>query len=233
MATEELRKNAILAKLPPRELKQLQESLQILETDIRLNVYEPGKPIKDVYFPLSAIFSLVAISDGRAGVEVATTGREGMVGLPVFLGTATSPHAAFCQIKGAAARLPVDVFRNSLSDSRVLHRALNRFTHSMMVQVAQNVVCNNSHSTVRRAARWLLTTHDRVARDEFGLTQEFMAQMLGVRRPTVSETARRLQSQGYIRYSRGMMTIVDRRGLEKASCQCYSIVKAEFDALVR
>lgn len=200
--------------------------------DRRDSVYEPGRPITCVYFPLSAIFSLVAMADGKAVIEVATIGREGMVGLPFFLGAASSPHSSFCQIPGTAARLRADELRTVLNGSGVLHDALNRYTQSTMVQIAQNVVCNGTHTVVQRACRWLLTTHDRVGHEQFELTQEFLAQMLGVRRPTVSDTASRLQAEGLIRYSRGMITITNRKGLERRTCPCYAIVKAEFDAMM-
>jgi CRP-like cAMP-binding protein len=195
-------------------------------------VYEPGKPITDVYFPVSSVYSMVGIADGRVQVEVATIGREGMAGLPVFLGRSASPHASFCQVGGLTARLPADALRQALSNGAALHGLLGRFAQATMVQIGQNVVCNSTHRLEQRAARWLLATHDRVWRDEFPLTQDFLAQMLGTTRPTVSVTARRLQSQGLIRYSRGWLTITDRPGLEQASCDCYGIVKAEFDALV-
>jgi CRP-like cAMP-binding protein len=174
---------------------------------------------------------VVALADGRVSLEVATTGHEGMVGLPVFLGATSSPQAAFCQVPGDTARIGVSDFRQALSRGGVLHALLNRFTQTTMVQVAQNVVCNHTHATYVRMARWLLTTQDRVGTEEFSLTQEFLAQMLGVHRPTVSETAQRLQSEGMIRYSRGVITITDRARLEQTACECYRIVKAEFDAI--
>lgn len=125
----------------------------------------------------------------------------------------------------------VQEFRNALDRDGVLRALLNRFTQATMVQVAQNVVCNRSHTTESRMARWLATTHDRVGRDEFPLTQQFLAQMLGVDRPAVSQTAQRIQAEGLIRYSRGTITIVDREELERAVCECYGIIRAEFDAL--
>jgi CRP-like cAMP-binding protein len=127
--------------------------------------------------------------------------------------------------------LSARALRQILRDDGVLHRVLNRFTQATMVQVAQNVVCNSAHTTEQRAARWLLTTQDRVGRDEFTLTQEFLAQMLGVRRPTVSEIARRLQAAGMIAYRRGVLTILDRPALQVATCGCYQIIRAEFDAM--
>jgi CRP-like cAMP-binding protein len=231
MPDDELQHNAILAALPGPELGRLRSRLKVIDVEIRDQVYQPGKQITDLYFPLTAVYSMVGVADGEAVVEVATVGREGMVGLPVFLGQSTSPHAAFCQIPGTSARLPADQLADVLSDNGALHGLLNRFTQATMVQISQNVVCNTSHALPQRAARWLLTTHDRVGQDEFALTQQFLSQMLGARRPTVSETASKLQAQGLIRYSRGTMIITDRRGLEEAACSCYRIVRTEFDRL--
>lgn len=231
MTAEEFRRNAILAQLPDSELDALQPHLRLERSKLKHAAYEPGKPINDIYFPLTSVYSLVAVTDGRIQLEVATVGYEGMVGLPVYLGATSSPQAAFCQVAGDTVRLAVGTFRPALSRDGALHALLNRFTQAMMVQVSQNVVCNRSHSTEVRMARWLLTTQDRVGRHEFPLTQEFLAQMLGVRRATVSETAQRIQAEGVIRYRRGIVTITDRDGLERRACQCYRIVEAEFDGL--
>lgn len=232
MTTEDrMRENAILGRLPEGEFERLHDMAKIVYSQTGQQVYEPGQPITEVYFPLSSVFSLVAMADGRVVIEVATIGHEGMVGLPLFLGAASSPHASFCQVPGESVRLSGDGLRRALTGDGVLHRILNRLTQATMVQVAQSVVCNNTHDLEQRAARWLLTTHDRVNGDEFPLTQEFLAQMLGTRRPTVSQIAGRLQERGLISYVRGNMRIIDRGGLEQASCQCYSIVRAEFNAI--
>jgi CRP-like cAMP-binding protein len=231
MTDSDLRGNAILAQLPPNEFDRIARAAQVVHMDVGGQVYEPGTSIPDVYFPLTAVFSLVAVADEQVRIEVATVGHEGMVGLPLFLGAASSPQAAFCQIAGAAVRLRAEELRRALSDDGGLHRALNRLTQATMVQIAQNVVCNGSHQLKQRAARWLLTTEDRVGRSEFPLTQQFLAQMLGARRPTVSKVARRLSDEGLISYVRGVMRILDRAGLERASCPCYRIVRSEFDAL--
>lgn len=231
MTEEEVRRNAILAQLPEPELGALRPHLQLEQTEIKTPAYEPGKPIADIYFPLTSVYSLVAMADGQIQLEVATVGYEGMVGLPVYLGAASSPQAAFCQVAGETVRIGVEEFRQALSRDGTLHALLNRFTQATMVQVSQNVVCNRSHATAARMARWLLTTQDRVGRDEFALTQEFLAQMLGVHRPTVSETAQRLQAEGHIRYRRGIVTVTDRDVLERKACECYRVVKAEFDDL--
>lgn len=231
MTEEQIQRNAILGQLPEAELAALRPHLRVERSEMKHPAYESGKPITDIYFPLTSVYSIVAVTDGRIALEVATVGHEGMVGLPVYLGATSTPQAAFCQIPGDSARISAEDFRQALSRDGTLHALLNRFTQATMVQVAQNVVCNRSHTTDARMARWLVTTQDRVGRDEFPLTQEFLAQMLGVHRPTVSETAQRIQAQNLIRYSRGVITVTDREGLQRTACQCYRIVKDEFDDL--
>jgi CRP-like cAMP-binding protein len=217
--------------LPDAEFAALRPHLWTEQSEIKRPGYEPGEPITDIFFPLTSVFSLVSMTNGQIQLEVATVGHEGMVGLPVYLGATASPQAAFCQVPGETVGMSVDDFRAALVRDGVLHRLLNRFTQAIMVQVSQNVVCNRSHPAEARMARWLATTHDRVRRDEFLLTQEFIAQMLGVHRPTVSDTAQRIQAQGLIRYSRGVITITDREGLERAACECYGVMRDEFDAM--
>lgn len=232
MGEDTFQRNAILAQLPDDEYARLRPHLQLEHPDIKQSVYEPGAAIKRVYFPLSAVYSIVAgVTDSQLIVEVATIGHEGFVGLPLYLGSATSPHTSHCQIPGDAAGLDADMFREALGHGGALHALVGRYTQATMVQVSQNVVCNRSHSAEKRMARWLLTTHDRIGRDQFLLTQQFLAQMLGVHRPTVSDTAQRLQSENLIRYSRGDLTIVDRHRLEKLTCDCYYTIKAEFDII--
>lgn len=231
MSQDPFQRNAILAQLPEDEYALLRPRLQLEHARLKQTAYEPGISITRVYFPLSAVYSLVATTDGQLGVEVATIGHEGFVGLPVYLGAASSPQTAFCQVPGDTARLGIDEFRQALNRDGALHGLLSRYTQVTMVQISQNVVCNRSHPAEQRMARWLLTTADRVRHAEFPLTQEFLAQMLGVHRPTVSETAQRIQARGVIRYSRGIVNIIDRRGLEALACDCYRIIKAEFDTI--
>lgn len=232
MIEDPFRCNAILDQLAGSEYAQLRPHLQLEHSPIKHSAYQPGAPISDVYFPLSSVYSLVAGTQRGIFIEVATIGKEGFVGLPVYLGAASSPQAAFCQIAGDTARLNADRFRQALTRDGTLHGLLSRFTQATMVQVAQNVVCNRSHSTETRMARWLLTTQDRVGGSaQFALTQEFLAQMLGVHRPTVSETAQKIQAEGLIRYRRGVITITDRQRLQQRACDCYNIVKAEFDTI--
>jgi CRP-like cAMP-binding protein len=229
---QELHDNTLLAQLPAAELDALASRLELLDVQVRDGVYRPRRPIEHVYFPLSSVFSMVAWEpDEQLGVEVGTIGYEGFVGLPLFLGSPVSPHAAFCQVAGRAARLSAAELHEFLGQDGRLHRLLHRFTQTTMVQLAQNVACNRTHNTEQRTARWLLTTADRVRGDRFLLTQDFLAQMLGVRRSTVSEVAGKLQADGLIEYSRGNMHLLNRPRLTELACPCYGVLKAEFDAL--
>lgn len=221
----ELRQNRILAQLPGGEFDRLRPLLEVLDAQVREQVYSPRTAITEIYFPLTAVYSMVALVDERVVVEVGTIGFEGMVGLPLFLGSATSPNAAFCQIPGRAARMKAADLRDFLADDGDLHRLLHRYTQATMVQLSQNVICNATHPTAQRAARWMLMSADRVRSGEFPLTQEFLGQMLGVRRPTASATAGALQAEGLIRYSRGVITILDRSALRDRACECYEIVR--------
>jgi CRP-like cAMP-binding protein len=226
---QQLRGNTVLARLSEAEYDVIAPHLSLEQAVVGNAAFEPGQPITEVFFPLSAVFSIVAVTDDRRiKVEVATVGREGMVGLPVFLGTTTSPQEAFCQIPGEVIRLGVEPFRAALDKDGELTTTLNRFTHATMVQIAQDVVCNRSHTVQKRMARWLLTTLHRVGRKDFPLTEKFLGQMLGVYRPTVSDAVRHLQDRDIVRYSKGRIIIVDRNKLEGEACECYRIVAAEF-----
>ena len=227
-----LETNRLLAALPDDARGRLAEQLELVELQLREPVLKQGEPIGHVYFPADAVASLLSeLEDGRP-VEIATVGREGMVGLPVFLNTSsTSAYMGFIQVSGRLWRMPVDDFRNRLDDSSELHDVLQRYTQGLFGQLAINVACNQAHSVERRLARWLLMTRDRVGQDDFGLTQEFAAQMLGVRRATVNQTAQALQERGLIRYTRGRLSIVDRERLEAVSCDCYRRINEEFDRL--
>ncbi|MGY1643033.1 Crp/Fnr family transcriptional regulator [Geodermatophilus sp. SYSU D00703] len=225
------RRNLLLASLPDEEFDRLRPLLEPARLDVRDQVYERGKPIEHVWFAVDCVFSLIATVDGEAAVEVATMGHEGLAGLPAFLGSAESPNDCFCQIAGAAVRLTVGDLRRFLSGDGALHDVLHSYTQATMVQLSQNVACNRLHSTEERCARWLLQTRDRVGSDQFELTQEFLAQMLGVRRGTVSLTAGVLQQAGLIRYTRGRITVLDGDALHEAACDCYDIVQAEYQRL--
>ena len=225
--------NRILDALPEDEFRPLRRLLEPAELSLREYLYARGEPIEFVHFPVDCVVSLVAeMDDGRA-VEVATVGREGMVGLPVFLQAAyTSAHDSFCQIPGASLRMPAEAFGGLANDGGPLQRLLQRYAQAMFSQVAQSSACNRLHSIEQRCARWLLLTGDRVGKEQFPLTQEFLAQMLGVQRSSVNTVARTLQNDGAIRYSRGLITILDRPALERVSCECYRIISEEFARLI-
>ena len=226
------RRNAILRQLPAPEYERVIAAGEVVSAELRDEVYSPQTPVEHVYFPLSCVYSYVATVDDEVLVEVGTIGLEGMVGLPAFLGITHSPHIVFCQVPGSALRLSVQQLRDLLVGDGALHASLNRSVQALMVQIAQNVACNRIHSTEARSARWLLTTQDRVGAETFTLTQQFLAQMLGVRRPTVSQTARNLQTAGLISYTRGTVTITDRARLIEAACDCYQIVRDETQRLM-
>ncbi|WP_138735657.1 Crp/Fnr family transcriptional regulator [Modestobacter excelsi] len=222
------RRNLILRALPDEEYQRLTASMEPVSLKVRDKLYQRDGDIEAVYFPINGALSLLATVEGEAAIEVATIGYEGMSGLPAFLGTPTSLHECFCQIEGQAMCLPTDRLRKILQGDGALHDVLHRYVQATVAQLSQGVACNRLHSTEERCARWLMQSRDRVGADEFTLTQDFLAQMLGVRRGTVSLTAGVLQQAGLIRYSRGRMTILDPAGLHQVACDCYDIIQAEF-----
>lgn len=226
-----LQRNAILRALPHEELDRVSARMEPVQMEVKSFVYRPGEAIEHLYFPLGSVFSFVAHAGGEATVEVGTIGPEGVVGLPVFLGGRTSPHEAFCQVPGPTLRLSATALHEVLVGDGSLRRQLNRYTQAMIVQLAQNVACNRAHTARQRASRWLLMTADRVGGDTFPLTQEFLAQMLGVRRAGVNEAQQALQDAGLIDYSRGVVTVVDRAGLQARACECYGIIRDEHERL--
>ncbi|HEX4611124.1 MAG TPA: Crp/Fnr family transcriptional regulator [Urbifossiella sp.] len=219
--------NLLLAALPGEDLARLTPHLERLTLASRYPVYDAGGPIPHVYFPVDCVISLVSEMDGGRLVEVATVGREGVVGLPVFWGAGSMPLRAFAQIPGDAYRMPADAFRAATAAGGDLPALLLRYTQAVFHQVARSAACNRVHPVDRRCARWLLMSHDRVGRDRFELTQVFLGQMLGVRRSGVGEAAGALQRAGLIRYTRGRITVVDRAGLEAAACECYRVIRDE------
>jgi CRP-like cAMP-binding protein len=224
--------NRILDSLPPAHIKRLRPHLEAISVGVKHVVYEPDGPITHVYFPAGCVISLVTYLEDGAPVEMATIGREGMVGLSIFLGADTMPSRAFGQVPGDALRITAAAFTKEIKRNGRLVRVLNRYTLALFNQVAQTTACNRMHLVEQRCARWLLQTHDRVGTDEFLLTQEFLAQMLGVRRSGVSVAAGLLQKARLIRYVRGRITILDRPGLESAACECYRVIQREFDRLL-
>ena len=227
------RQNRLLRALTPLTLTQILPALEPARLDMKEILAVPNVPIRFVYFPLTGLVSLIStLADGMI-VEVITIGREGMVGLPLFLRAASMPLTALVQVPGEALRMDAEAFDRLLREGNEEFRhLLYRYTQALFNQLAQHVVCNRLHSIAPRCARWLLLTHDRVGQAAFPLTHEFLAQMLGVRRASVTEVAGRLQQAGLIHYRYGIITILDRAGLEAASCECYGVIKQEYDRLL-
>jgi len=225
--------NRLLDALPADEFEPIERQLEPVDLDVRGWIYKSGSAIEFVHFPVRCVISLVTMMDDGRGVEIATVGREGMVGIPVFLQSAyTSAHEAFCQVPGPSLRMRAEPFGALLSAGGTLHALLQRYTQALFSQVAQSSACNRLHTIEQRCARWLLQTHDRIGSDEFQLTQEFLAQMLGVQRSSVNAAAGAIQERGHIRYARGLITVLDRAGLEGDACECYRVIADEFDRLV-
>jgi CRP-like cAMP-binding protein len=224
--------NRLLAALPRAEYLRLLPYLEPVSLAYRQSLYDAHTPIPYVWFIEQGVVSLGRITQEGTLVEISVIGTEGMVGLPLLLGIESVPSQALVQIPGAGLRMPATVFRREVRAGSPLHDLLHRYTQTLVNQMAQGMVCDRLHSTAQRCARWLLMTHDRVDSDRFPLTQAFLAQMLGVRRASVGTVAGRLQKAGLIRYSRGVITILDRPGLEAAACECYRIIEAEYDRLL-
>jgi CRP-like cAMP-binding protein len=198
----------------------------------RQPLYEARAAIKFVYFPLNGVHSIVTSGMDGGVVEIAAVGNEGMIGIPVFLGGTSTPDEAFCQVPGDLLQMRAARFRQEIHRSPALRTIMLRYTQAFITQIAQHAACNRLHSIGERCASWLLMTRDRVGVGEFAVTQESLAQMLGVRRATVTTAAGMLQHAGLIRYARGRITIVDRKKLERASCECYRVVRREHERLL-
>lgn len=224
--------NRLLSGLDPQVYEQLKPHLEKLSLTARQRLYEPNQPIEHIYFPVNGVVSMLAQMEGGTLVEVATVGNEGMIGLPVFLGASVTPGTSFSQIPGDAFRMSAHHFREAIAISGPLTKILHRYTQALMVQISQGNACNRIHSLEERCARWLLLCHDRVGADEFMLTQEFLSQMLGVRRATVNLAAAAFQHAGFIEYSRGHIRVLNRKGLESASCHCYVVIREEYDRML-
>jgi CRP-like cAMP-binding protein len=224
--------NKLLAKIPAKELDRLRPLLQAVELPYMKVLSEPDEPIRDVYFPTRGVVSMVNEPDDGEIVEFATVGNEGMVGFPILLDSSTMPSRVIVQVAGSAYRMPASELLAALEWLPDFHRLLMRYVMAVLNQIAQSTSCNRLHEVQERCARWLLHTHDRVAGDKFILTQEFLGQMLGVHRPTVTVAARMLQKAGLISYSRGQIEVIDRDGLEAAACNCYRLIANQYARLL-
>lgn len=225
-------RNRLLKNLPPATLRRLRKHLLEVHLELRDPVHEPRETIRYVYFPETATISLLTVlKDGRH-TEVASIGHDGIVGLPVFLGASKSSRRAFCQFPGTAWRLSAAELRRQTARGGPLADALKRYALALFTLMAQLATCNRRHNIEQRCCCWLLMTHDRVEGDEIDLTHEFLSEMLGARRAGVTVIAGALQRRGLIAYRRGRVTVLNRRGLEKAACECYGIVRQEYDRLL-
>ena len=221
--------NNILAGFSGSE--QFASNLHPVRLELGEILYEPEQRIEHVYFPTAGVISLLAAFEDGTTVEAGVIGREGMLGTPVVLGAETTPHQALVQAEGHALKMTARDLRAEAQKDGLLLDLLLRFTNALFTQVAQTAGCNRAHTVEQRLARWLLLTHDRVEQNEFAITQEFLSRMLGVRRAGVSVAANTLREMRAIDYRRGSVVVLDRLGLESASCECYSVVKAEYDRL--
>lgn len=223
--------NRLLACLPEEDYRRLSPHMERVSLDHGRHTIVPDEPIKDIYFPLDCLLSMVTILEDGSTVESGTIGREGMSGIPVLLDAKTTTMPTFAQIPGDALKVKASTLKAMYDEGGALQKLLNRYMHTVIVTGSQSTACNARHNVEERLCRWLLMSSDGVGSDELNLTQEFLATMLGVRRPGVSQAAGVLQEAGLIRYHRGLIQILDRKGLEEAVCECYRIVKEEYDRL--
>ena len=227
-----LTRNRLLAVWLTSNGKQAAHKVEPVLLSDKQVLHEPGDVLKHVYFPTSAVVSMVSAMEEGFSIEVATMGHEGMVGIGVFLGFEKAFAKAIVQAPGEAFKMRTDVFRSEADRVQAFAMVLRRYTHVLLVQISRSGGCNSLHSLEARYARWLLAMHDRSKTDELPLTQEFLGDMLGVRRPSVSVVAAKLQKSGLIGYNRGRIKIIDRARLEKTACECYQILKEEYDRLL-
>jgi CRP-like cAMP-binding protein len=228
-----LRRNRLLAAAPPSAAERIAEVGSYERLEFKAVVFEPDTKVERVVFPIVGVCSLLTVLDEERVIEVATIGNEGFVGLPVFLqATLTSAHRAIAQIPGEAVVIEARDFLEISNAGGAFQAVLMRYAQALMTDIAQSAACNGLHSIEQRCARWLLMTHDRVDGDEFPLTQEFLAQMLGAGRHAVNGAEQALQDRGAIEYTRGRVAVTDRSALHAAACECYGIVRAEFDRLL-
>lgn len=221
-------RNQILMRLNREDYDRLRPHVEAVSLSLKQPIYAPRRQIQYVYFPESGVISIVKEMDDGSAIEIGTVGNEGMVGLPVVFGIESTSFRAFCQVPGRAFRLRAETVLAERKRGGQFAELLMRFANATMTMLAQSVACNRVHTLDQRMCRWLLMTHDRVGANSFPLTQEFLAQMLGVRRPTANRAGTSLQRAGLIRYTRGKITISDRKGLEEASCECYFQIRDEF-----
>ena len=223
--------NYLLAALPAADFASLAEHLELVPLSLGQMLYEPGSQMRHAFFPTTAIVSLHYVTESGASAETAGVGIEGVVGVPLFMGGDTTASSGVVQTAGQAWRLDRHTLKLEFNKAGALQRLLLRYTQALMTQMAQTAVCNRHHSVEQQLCRWLLLTLDRLPNHDLVMTQELVASMLGVRRESVTDAAGRLQAAGFIRYRRGHIGVLSRAGLESRVCECYGVVKQEFDRL--
>lgn len=222
--------STLIEGLPSKQRKQLLDGCELVDLVFGNVLHEANQPIRHVYFPLGGFISLVTTLDGHPPLEMGLIGNEGMLGATLALGISRAPMRAVVQGSGSALRITSALFKQELLSSPALLRSLKRYLYVVMAQLSQSAACTHFHEIEPRLARWLLMTHDRAHGDNFHLTHEYLAEMLGVRRSGVSIAAAALQARGLISYSRGQIYILDRAGLEQAACECYAALQADYHA---
>jgi len=226
------KKNQLLAALPAAEWKRWELHLERVELPLGKVLYEPGGKLEYVFFPTTAIISLLYVMENGASAEIAVVGREGLLGISLFMGGQSTPSRAVVQSAGEGMQFPAALIQSEFNSSPPVMHLLLSYTQALITQMAQTAVCNRHHSLDQQLCRWLLMSMDRLSGNELVMTQELIANMLGVRREGVTEAALKLQNAGLIRYSRGHINILDRKGLEARTCECYAVVKKEYDRLL-
>jgi len=225
------KKNDLLAALAPADLTRWLPQLEAVKMPLGQVLYESGATLSHVYFPTTAIVSLLYVMENGASAEIAVVGNEGLVGISLFMGGESTPSRAVVQSAGDGFRMPAQGIKKEFKRTAVLHLLL-RYTQALITQMSQTAVCNRHHSLDQQLCRWLLLSLDRLQGNELVMTQELIANMLGVRREGVTEGALKLQAAGLIKYARGRISVLDRRGLEQRTCECYEVVKREYDRLL-
>jgi len=228
----DLKANSLLAALPTAEWKRWSPQLERVQMPLGQVLYEAGDTLKYMYFPMTSIVSLLYVMENGASAEIAVVGKEGLVGVSLFMGGESTSSRAVVQSAGIGCRLNSKDMKSEFDRAGPVLHLLLRYTQALLTQMAQTAVCNRHHSLDQQLCRWLLLSLDRLDGNELVMTQELIANMLGVRREGVTESALQLQKEGLIRYARGHITVLDRIGLEKRTCECYAVVKREYDRLL-
>jgi CRP-like cAMP-binding protein len=224
--------NHLLSALPQAELKRWSPLLELVDMPLGQVLYESGNTLTHVYFPTDAIVSLLYVMENGASAEIAVVGNEGLVGIALFMGGGSTPSRAVVQSAGRGFRLDAAHMKAEFDRAGPVMHLLLRYTQALITQMSQTAVCNRHHSLDQQLCRWLLLSLDRLEGNQLQMTQELIANMLGVRREGVTESALKLQTAGLIRYARGRITVLDRPALERRSCECYAVVKKEYDRLL-